>query len=107
MKQVTDFKDLKQGDKLVRLTRGKVKFYEFLMVHPHNDEYVLLLNQCQTVDRLFIPDCIGEIYIDGGEQDKMEWYEYKRDYHLKEAEFAQGLVDMFKVVEMKDTYACE
>ena len=37
----------------------------------------------------------------------MEWYEYKMDYHLKEAAFAQGLVDMFKVVEMKDAYACE
>lgn len=56
MKRITDIKELKRGDKIVRIDSDGCGFYEFLMIHPHNDQYVLMIEEMsQNAPKFYIP----------------------------------------------------
>ena len=44
MKQITNLKELKKGTQIVQFIDGRAEYFDFLMVHPRNNDYVLLLN---------------------------------------------------------------
>ncbi len=82
MKRIKNIKELPFGTEIVRLNGGNVDYYEFLMVHPHNDSYVLLLESLsQEAKKFYIPrvDNSDEWQTDYTD---IELLEYQRNYHL-------------------------
>jgi hypothetical protein len=79
----TNFATLKAGDKFVGIENGEAKYYEFLMIHPHNDSYILALdNVVQEGKKIYIPTLIGggfffDYTIDEVNQKKIEQLEAK------------------------------
>ena len=53
MTAVTDITKLVQGQKLIRVLHGEVHYYEFLMIHPHNPEYIFCMNFCKRAERFY------------------------------------------------------
>ena len=53
MKQVTNIQQLKPGQELIRVLNGEVHYYEFLMIHPHNPEYIFCMNFCKRAERFY------------------------------------------------------
>lgn len=84
MKSITDIKELTQGTKIVNLNYyGDVDYYKFLMVHPYNDEYVLLLDEVtQNAPKFYIPNIINcpSWQIDFTRKDILN---YKREYYTR------------------------
>ena len=83
MKSITDIKELTKGTKIVYLEDGFVYYYEFLMVHPHNDEYVLLLDEVtQNAPKFYIPNIINcpswQIYFT-----RKDILNYKREHYTR------------------------
>lgn len=61
MKQITDISELKQGDTIVHFNGERVDHWEFLMIHPHNDLYVLLLDiLSQNAFKQYIPNMLNK-----------------------------------------------
>lgn len=86
MKRITSINDLKQGTKIVHVEDNKnIKYYEFLMVHPHNENYVLLLESLsQNAYKFYIPNIIGDdshFYIEYTEKEVLE---LRKKYLLNE-----------------------
>ena len=86
MKKITRINDLKQGTKIASVYDNEIiKYYEFLMVHPHNESYVLLLESLsQNAYKFYIPNIIGDdshFYI---EYTTKELYELKKKCLLDE-----------------------
>lgn len=44
MKRIRNIKELKQGDKIIRIDLDSVETREFLCIHPHNYHYSLFLD---------------------------------------------------------------
>ncbi len=60
MKQILDIYGLKQGDKIVHFNGERIDQWEFLMIHPHNDQYVLLLDTLsQNAFKQYIPNILN------------------------------------------------
>lgn len=61
MEKITKPSSLKQGDKIVKIVGSVHKYYEYLMPHPHNENYVLLLD-ILTMDavKVYIPQLTEE-----------------------------------------------
>lgn len=82
MKKIENVKELPVGTKIVRFHGGRVTYYEFLMVHPHNDKYALLIEGLTgDAPKVYIPSMenSAEWYI---EFTDIEALEYQRNYHL-------------------------
>ena len=59
MKRIIDIKELKQGDQIVRFDGEKTDYFEFLMIHPNNEHYVLLIESCsQNAIKYYIPNIL-------------------------------------------------
>ena len=72
MKQIESIDELKKGDKIVCIWGEMPHFYEFLCIHPHNNNYVLLLDDItKDAPKFYIPNIINQ----------PEWY---KDYTLDE-----------------------
>ena len=80
MKQVIDIQKLTQGQRLIRVLNGVVHFYEFLMVHPHNDNYVFCMNLCKEAERFHKEDIYKSFFTDYTDRDLIN---VRRDYALK------------------------
>lgn len=50
MKQISD---LKQGDKIYDLNFRDVRWYTYFCVHPHNENYHILIDACQEPIRIY------------------------------------------------------
>lgn len=60
MRKIKDIKELTPGTKVVLFQENVPTFLEFLMIHPHNPEYVLMLdNLSQNATKHYIPNIIG------------------------------------------------
>lgn len=89
LRRVKEIKELKQMDQLVSFMGGKPAFYEYLMPHPRNENYVLMLDTL-TMDakKVYIPDIIKE--------DSMaKWFRYDsiEEVEEKELELLRKRVD--------------
>lgn len=73
MKRVTNIEELKQGDKIAQISRNDIIYWEFLMVHPHNPNYVLMIESLsQNALKLYIPNILdSEFYQDYTIKDMM------------------------------------
>lgn len=83
MEQITDIKELEKGTQIVHLNCGIAEYYEFLMVHPRNSNYVLLLNIASSEARQFyIPKIVyhEDWQINHSAVDVLR---YQYDFHMK------------------------
>ena len=84
MERITNINDLKSGQKLISFNRGKVNYYEFLMIHPHNPEYILCLNSTQDGVKIYSKIVYENFFTNYSEE---EIFEKLREYYLKESEW--------------------
>lgn len=73
MKEINEsnFTSLKKGDLIVEIHCDDVTYWQYLMIHPNNDNYVLMIEGIsKDAKKIYIPTLI-----DGG---------YFTDYTLKE-----------------------
>lgn len=90
MKQIESINELKNGDKIVCIFGGNPNFYEFLCVHPHNNNYVLLLDGItKDAPKFYIPNIINQ----------PEWY---KDYTLDEVREKQIEYHEMKIRKLKE-----
>lgn len=84
MRQITDIKQLKKGDRIATLCEGKIKFLTYIQEHPYNSEYSLMMNadkDCEKFyNRLFGIDAY--YYFSNSKEDwndlyqlQIEWFE--------------------------------
>lgn len=93
MKQIIDINGLKLGDTIVHFRGEKVDQWEFLMIHPHNDKYVLLLDTLsQDAFKQYIPKMLNT---DEWQQDyKIEdILEQRIAYHKKMMKYIKERLD--------------
>lgn len=93
MKQITDIRDLKPGDHIVHFNGERTDQWEFLMIHPHNDKYVLLLDPLsQDAFKQYIPKLLNN---DDWQQDyKIEdILEQRIAYHKKMMKYIKERLD--------------
>lgn len=71
MEKIKEIKELEPGRKLVRFNGIEHGHYEFLMIHPHNKNYVLLLDELdQNAYSFYIPTVLeGEFYVNYTRED--------------------------------------
>lgn len=76
MERLKDLSQLSQGCNITLLKNGEMHCWEFLMVHPHNKNYILALDSwTQKGDKLYIPQLFEGNYYVG---------KYDRDFVLQE-----------------------
>ena len=57
MKKIEHPKALPVGTKIVNINGDRMNYYEYLGVHPHNEQYVLLLDTLtQDATKFYIPN---------------------------------------------------
>lgn len=70
MKKITNVKDLKQGQKIIKVAPNfEISYFEFLMIHPHNENYILALNMMQDAEKIYIPYLYESYYTDYSHED--------------------------------------
>ena len=70
MEKLENIGQLAKGDKFIRICGDEVTEYEFLCIHPHNNEYILAINGLtESGDKLYIRHMLsgGQYYV--GETD--------------------------------------
>ena len=76
MRRITDIKELKEGTKIVRVYNGRIDYFSFLMVHPCNEKYVLLMDDLtKDATKFYIPNLLdkhGYFYIDYSRRELLE-----------------------------------
>lgn len=80
MTPITDITKLVQGQELIRVLNGEVHFYEFLMIHPHNPEYVFCMNFCKRAERFYKSEVYRQFFTDYTDRDLIN---VRREYALK------------------------
>lgn len=61
MKEIVDVKELKIDEKVISMCGDEVRFYRFYGVHPHNETYVLMIDELsQNALKFYIPTIIGD-----------------------------------------------
>lgn len=80
MKNITDIKQLAQGQELIRVLNGEVFFYEFLMIHPHNSAYIFCINFCKRAERFYKSEVYEQFFTNYTDRDLIN---IRRDHALK------------------------
>lgn len=65
----TQLKELKLDEPLIECVCGKVNYYRFLCFHPRNNNYVILLNNCEEPVRFYYQNIIDRFYKDYSQRD--------------------------------------
>lgn len=98
IKSVDELKGLEQGTNIVRvLNDERIEYYKFLMVHPYNENYVLLLETASmNAYKFFIPDIMADnspYYI---EYTRKELYEIRKEYLLNKLKIIERGIENSK-----------
>lgn len=97
MKRIKDIKEvrsLKPDQRLIRFSKGKVEYYYFLCVHPHNDKYVILMNGCEEPERFYHTQIIDYFATDYTDKDIIS---YRKEYYTRKLkELEQALSELEK-----------
>ena len=82
--KLTDISDLTVGTKFHIVEGDNIETYEFLCVHPHNERYVLAINNTtQDAPKLYIPTLLNsEVYV--GEYDNNFFCNLRIEYLKKQ-----------------------
>lgn len=86
IRNAEEVRNLKPEQRLIKLSKGKVEYYYFLCVHPHNDNYVILMNSCEEPERFYYTKIIDYFATDYTDKDIIS---YRKEYYtrkLKELE---------------------
>lgn len=95
-----NIKNLKTDDRLIECYRGDVNYYRFLCIHPHNENYVILMNFCEIPVRFYYQDLINRFFTDYTERDI---FNYRKDYYLKTVkEIDQALSELKNKNNLED-----
>ena len=60
MEKIKNINELKLGQSFVKIHDNKIEFYEFLLLNPHNSEFVICFDKKQNIIQLHfseIEDC--------------------------------------------------
>lgn len=88
IRNAEEVRGLKPNQRLIKLSSGKVEYYYFLCVHPHNDKHVILMNICEEPERFYYTQIIDYFATDYTDKDIIS---YRKEYYtrkLKELEQA-------------------
>lgn len=96
MERITNINDLMPGQKLTSINGDKVTCYEFLMIHPHNPEYILCLNHTQDGVKIYSETVYEKFFTDCSQEEILEKI---REYHLEEAEWCSQKIQALKSYE--------
>lgn len=84
MERLKDLAQLSNGCTITKISDGEFRCYEFLMIHPHNEKYILALNSwTQNGDKLYIPDILKGGYYVGKIDDGFVAQEMIKQYERK------------------------
>ncbi len=85
MKEINNinYTSLKAGDKIIEIDGDVIRYWEYLMIHPNNNDYVLMIESLsKDAKKVYIPTLVGggyytnytfkEIY-----QKEIEYHEYE------------------------------
>ena len=93
MRPVTNIKDLKQGERIVTLTKGEPQVYEFLMIHPYDSNYIICLDNHSMAAMVFIPDVFGDLFTEVSAKDIIL---YRKKYYKKQIEMFEKALKEIK-----------
>ena len=93
MRPVTNIKDLKQGERIVTLTKGEPQVYEFLMIHPYDSDYIICLDNHGMAAMVFIPDVFGDLFTELSAKDIIL---YRKKYYKKQIEMFEKALKEIK-----------
>ena len=93
MRPVTNIKDLKQGERIVTLTKGEPRVYEFLMIHPYDSNYIICLDNHSMAAMVFIPDVFGDLFTEVSAKDIIL---YRKKYYKKQIEMFEKALKEIK-----------
>ena len=96
MERITDINDLKPGQKIISFNRGEVNRYEFLMIHPHNPEYILCLNSIQDGVKIYSKTVYENFFTN---YSRKEVLEKLRDYYLRSAKECNQQIEKLSTEE--------
>lgn len=66
MERIKVLSQLSKGCTITKVCNGDFQCWEFLMIHPHNENYILALNSWTlSGDKLYIPNILKEDYYVG------------------------------------------
>lgn len=81
MKKITNVKDLKQGQEIIKVTSNfEISYFKFLMIHPHNENYILALNMLADAEKIYIPYLYESYYTDYSHED-INYLKFQRVMH--------------------------
>lgn len=92
MEKLKNLSQLSEGCTITRIVDGNYDCWEYLMIHPKNQRYILALNSCtQNADKLYIPDLFkGEYYVGDFDGD-FSLRERLKQYELMEQELHERI----------------
>lgn len=92
MKEINDtnISLLKAGDKVVKIEEDYAIYYEYLMVHPHNNDYILMLDHCENIKKFYIPNILNQNYYI--EYTYKEIYQKEIEYLESQIKHLEGLI---------------
>ena len=80
MEPIKNINQLKTGQKLIKISNGEVKYYEFLMIHPHNPEYIFCINLREEAEKFYKTEVYSRFFTNYTES---EIFNIIREYALK------------------------
>lgn len=100
MKAITDITKLVQGQELIRVLNGEVHYYTFLMIHPHNPEYIFCMNFLKEAERFYKSEVYKRFFTDYTDRDLIN---VRRDHALKTLkECDMALKELGDIDNLKD-----
>lgn len=92
MEKLKEFSQLSDGCTITKIKDGEFKCWEYLMIHPKNQRYILALNSCtQNADKLYIPDLFEGYYYVGDFDGDFSLRERLKQYELMEQELHERI----------------
>lgn len=88
IENIEEIRNLKPEQELIRLCCDDVKYYTFLCVHPHNNNYMILINKwTEKPERFYVQDLVEEFVINYTDDDIMS---YRLEYHKNVVQYLEN-----------------
>lgn len=95
MEKLKDLSQLSDGCTITEIRDGNYTRWEYLMIHPKNQRYILALNSwTQNGDKLYIPDLFKGDYYVGDFDEDFALRERIKQYELMEQELHERIQHM-------------
>ena len=92
MEKLKEFSQLSEFCLITRIVNGDYECWDYLMIHPRNQRYILALNHwTQDADKLYIPDLLEGDYYVGDLKEDFLLREKLKQYELMEQELHERI----------------